>query len=148
MDKATLQKEIVVAMKARDNARRDALRQVMQSVKNLEIDKRADATETDVTAAIKKNLKELTEEIEALEKAPKGREERLALLKAQAVTLESVLPAQVSGDELRQMVEQAIAEVGATQRRDTGKVMGWLTKATDGNFDKPLAAKMAGELLS
>lgn len=148
MDKAQLQKEIVTAMKAKDKVRLSALRQVMQSVKNLEIDRREEATEADVTAAIKKLIKVTTEEADALSKSPAGREERIASLRQQVDMLGDLLPRQVSGDELTELVKQGIAEVGASTRRDTGKVMGWLTQQTDGNFDKPMAAKLIGQALS
>jgi uncharacterized protein YqeY len=148
MDKAALQQEIVKAMKAKDKVRLSALRQVMQSVKNTEIDRREEATEADVTAAIRKLIKVTGEEADALSKSPAGREERIGSLRRQVGMLEELLPAQVSGAELEGLVTQGISEVGATTRRDTGKVMGWLTKRTDGNFDKPSAAKLIGEALS
>jgi uncharacterized protein YqeY len=148
MDKTQLQAQIVSAMKAKDKNRLAALRQVMQSVKNGEIARGHEATESEVTTAIKKNLKEAKEELDALLTAPDGRESRIAAIKGQAQALESLLPAQLSGNALAQEVERAIAEVGATTRRDTGKVMGWLTKETDGNFDKPAAAKLIGAALA
>ena len=148
MDKSQLQAEIVSAMKARNKDRLSALRQVMQAVKNIEIDRQSEATEADVVAATKKLIKVTTEEADALSKSPAGREERIASLRSQVETLTATLPKQVSGDELEALVKEGIAEVGAVTRRDTGKVMGWLTKRTDGNFDKPVAAKLIGQALS
>lgn len=147
MDKATLQAEITAAMKARDKERLAALRQVMQSVKNAEIANGHEATEADVTAATKKNLKEANEELDALAKAPDGREPRIESLRAQAAALESILPAQLSGTALAKEIEKAVIELGATTRRDTGRVMGWLNEKTNGNFDKPAAARLIGEVL-
>lgn len=62
--------------------------------------------------------------------------------------LESLLPAQVSGDELAALIDQVIAEIGAESKKDMGRVMGALTKATNGNFDKPAAAQMVGARLA
>ena len=59
-----------------------------------------------------------------------------------------MLPAQVTGDELVALIEKTIAELGATSKKQMGQVMGALTKATGGNFDKPLAAKEVGARLS
>lgn len=148
MDKQQLQSAIVAAMKAHDKDATSVLRQVMQAVKNMEIDQRREATEADVTAATKKLIKVTAEEVEALSKAPDGREERIAMLEGQVETLRGILPKQVEGDELRDLVALGIAEVGATSRRDTGKVMGWLAARTDGNFDKAAAARMIGEAVS
>lgn len=147
MDKTQLQAEIVKAMKAKDKNRLSAMRQVMQSVKNNEIANGHESTEAEVTAAIKKNLKEANEELDALRKSPDGREGRVSVLEAQVEALKSVLPEQLSGQELANEIEMAIEEVGAMTRRDTGKVMGWLNKATDGNFDKPEAARLIGQML-
>ena len=46
------------------------------------------------------------------------------------------------------LVEKTIAELGATSKKDMGRVMGALTAATNGNFDKPAAAKEVGSRLS
>ncbi len=51
------------------------------------------------------------------------------------------MPAQLSGEALVELVEKTIAETGATTKRDMGKVMGALTKATGGNLDKAEAAR-------
>ena len=53
-----------------------------------------------------------------------------------------------SGDELVALVEKTIADLGATTKREMGKVMGALTAATGGNFDKAQAAKEVGSRLS
>lgn len=74
--------------------------------------------------------------------------ERTENLREQVAVLESLLPQQVSGDELVALVEKTIAELGATSKKDMGRVMGALTAATNGNFDKPAAAKEVGSRLS
>ena len=75
-------------------------------------------------------------------------QERTDTLREQVEILESLLPAQVSGEELVQLIEQKIAELGATSKKEMGKVMGALNKATNGNFDKAAAAKEVGARLS
>ena len=62
--------------------------------------------------------------------------------------LEGYLPKQLAGDELVALVEKTIADLGATTKREMGKVMGALTAATGGNFDKAQAAKEVGSRLS
>ena len=54
----------------------------------------------------------------------------------------------LAGDELVALVEKTIADLGATTKRDMGKVMGALTAVTGGNFDKAQAAKEVGSRLS
>ena len=74
--------------------------------------------------------------------------EMIAAMKAKDKVLESLLPAQVSGEELEALIEQVIAELGATSKKQMGQVMGALGKATGGNFDKPAAAKIVGAKLA
>ena len=104
-------------------------------------------TEEETTAQIKRTLKQTNETLEMSEKAGNNAE-RTENLREQVAVLESLLPAQVSGDELAALIEQVIAEVGAESKKDMGRVMGALTKATNGNFDKPAAAQMVGARLA
>lgn len=135
-----LKTEIKNAMKAHDNARRDILRQVHGEIKNIEVNERREVTDADVDAMLKRVIKQTSETRDASIKAANN-DERTALLTQQVEILEGYLPKQVSGDELVALVEKTIAEVGATTKRDMGKVMGALTAATGGNFDKAAAAK-------
>ena len=89
------------------------------------------------------------EEIDSLRKVgAETHAERIAELSAQADTLRDMLPAQLVGQDLERLADKLIAELGATSKRDMGKVMGALGKATDGNFDKPAAAAYVGKRLS
>ena len=58
------------------------------------------------------------------------------------------MQSQLAGDELVALVEKTIADLGATTKREMGKVMGALTAAIGGNFDKAQAAKEVGSRLS
>lgn len=138
---------MVAAMKAKDRTRLSIIRQVMGEVKNVEVNERRDATEEDVTNMIRRLIKQTSETLEMSEKAGNN-QERTDTLREQVEILESLLPAQVSGEELVQLIEQKIAELGATSKKEMGKVMGALNKATNGNFDKAAAAKEVGARLS
>ena len=52
------------------------------------------------------------------------------------------------GDELAALIDEVLTETGASSKKDMGRVMGALTKATDGNFDKAAAAKELGGRLA
>ena len=139
--------QMVAAMKAKDKVRLSIIRQVMAEVKNVEVNERRDATEEDVNSMIKRLIKQTNETLEMSRKAGNN-QERTDTLEEQVKILESLLPAQLSGDALVELIERTIAEVGATTRKDMGKVMGALNKATGGNFDKAAAAKEVGARLS
>ena len=147
MTKDELQAQMVAAMKAKDKTRLSIIRQVMGEVKNLEVDERRDATEEDVDRMIKRLIKQTGETLEMSIKAANN-QERTDTLTEQVEILESLLPEQLSGDALVALIEQTIAELGASSKKDMGRVMGALTKATGGNFDKPAAAKEVGARLA
>lgn len=147
MTNEELHEQMVAAMKAKDKVRLSIVRQVMGEVKNLEVNERRDATEEDVNAMIKRLIKQTNETLEMSIKAANN-QERTDTLTEQVAILESLLPAQLSGDALVALIEQTIAELGATTKKDMGRVMGALTKATGGNFDKPAAAKEVGARLA
>ncbi len=149
MKKEELLEQIKVAMKARDKVRVSILRQVNQTVKQVEVDERREATEADITKAVKKLQKVTAEELDGLRKAgAESHAERIEELSAQADVLSQLLPRQLEGADLEQLADSLIAQLGATSKRDMGKVMGALTKATNGNFDKPAAAAYVGSKLS
>lgn len=147
MTKDELQQQMVAAMKARDKVRLSIIRQVMGEVKNIEVNERRDATEEDVNGMIKRLIKQTGETLE-MSKQAGNNQERTDTLTEQVAILESLLPEQVSGDALIALIEQVIAETGAESRKDMGRVMGALTAATGGNFDKPAAAKEVGARLA
>ena len=143
-----LHAEMVAAMKAKDKVRLGVTRLVLGELKNAASRGGAhEISEEETTAQIKRTLKQTNETLEMSEKAGNN-PERTENLREQVAVLESLLPQQVSGDELVALVEKTIAELGATSKKDMGRVMGALTAATNGNFDKPAAAKEVGSRLS
>lgn len=142
-----LKDAIKEAMKAKDKPRLSILRQVHGEIKNIEVNERRDITDADVDAMLKRVIKQTKETLDGSIKAGND-PERTALLTEQVAILESYLPRQVSGEELEALVDATLAETGAASKKDMGRVMGALTKATGGNFDKAQAAKLLGEKLA
>lgn len=135
-----LQDEIKAAMKARDKNRLSILRQVHGEIKNIEVNERREITDADVDAMLKRTIKQTKETLDGSIKAGND-QERTDRLTEQVEILESYLPKQVSGEELIALIEEVLAETGATTKKEMGKVMGTLTQKTGGNFDKAQAAK-------
>lgn len=143
-----LHAQMVAAMKAKDKVRLGVARLVLGELKNAASRGGAhEISEEEVTAQIKRTLKQTNETLEMSVKAANN-PERTENLREQIAVLESLLPAQVSGDELDALIDQVIAETGASTKKDMGRVMGGLNKATNGNFDKPAAAQMIGAKLA
>jgi hypothetical protein len=147
MEYTALQDEIKAAMKARDNARRDILRQVHTELKAIEVNERRDVTQADVDTMLKRVIKQTKETLEGSIKAGNN-QERTDLLSAQVAILEEYLPKQVSGAELTALIDEVLAETGAASKKEMGRVMGALTQRTGGNFDKAAAAAELGGRLS
>ena len=147
MEYQQLQDEIKAAMKARDNHRRDILRQVYTELKGIEVNERREVTEADVDAMLKRVIKQTKETLDGSIKADNN-QERTDTLTEQGAMLEEYLPRQVEGDELAALIEVVLADTGASTKKDMGRVMGELTRRTGGNFDKAGAAKILGGKLS
>lgn len=147
MDYQTLQDEIKAAMKARDNHRRDILRQVHTELKAIEVDERRDIVEADVDAMLKRVIKQTKETLDGSIKAGND-QERTDTLTEQVAILEEYLPKQVEGAELMALIDEVLAETGASTKKEMGKVMGALTQRTGGNFDKAAAAAELGKRLN
>ena len=142
-----LKDEIKAAMKAKNKPRLSILRQVHGEIKNIEVNERRDITDADVDAMLKRLIKQTKETLDGSIKAGND-QERTDTLTEQVAILEGYLPKQVSGDELVALIEEVLAETGASSKKDMGRVMGALTQKTSGNFDKAAAAQELGTRLS
>ena len=146
MQYTELDEEIKNAMRAKDALRRDILRMVKTEIKSIEVNERREITEADVDAMLKRVIKQSKETLEDYKKGTN--QERVDKLAAQIANMEEYLPQQLSGDALIALIDEKIAELGASSKKDMGKVMGALTAATGGNFDKAAAAKEVGARLA
>ncbi len=121
------------AMKARDQARVGTLRMLMAAVKNTEVDKRHELSDDEVLEVITKEAKRRRESIEAFRQG--GRDDLVAKESTELSVLESYLPARLGEDELAALVDEAIAEAGATTPKQMGDVMKVLMPKLRGRAD-------------
>ncbi|KVP75419.1 GatB/YqeY domain-containing protein [Burkholderia ubonensis] len=104
-----------------------------------------ESTDAEVTAIIKKFIKNTDETLRALgDKAPDSR----ARLEAELAILQAYLPRQATEDEVRTAVGRYVAELAERNPKQMGVVMGKLNAEFDGNFDKGLASKLVKEALA
>ena len=146
-DKDLIISEIEKAQRAHDKARLSILRLVKCDIDAREKETGAELSDAEVTAVFKKVLKQTGETLEGSIKAGTD-EERTAGLRERVEILTGYLPAQVSGDELRGVVDGVIAAGGYTEKRDMGRAIGEVVAATGGNVDKAEVARIVGEKLS
>ena len=143
--KAKLNEEVKAAMRAGDDLKRTTLRMVMAAIKNAEIDARAELDEGQVLAIVQKEIKSRRESIEDARAA--GREDLIATAEAEMAILEKYLPEQLGADEIRALVEAAVAETGATSPRDMGAVMKVLMPRVQGQADGKQVSAVVRDVL-
>ncbi len=125
--------EMRAAMKAREQARVAALRMLMTAVKNTEVEKLHELSDDEVLDVIAREAKRRRESIDAFEKA--GRSDLVEKETAELHVLEAYLPDKLSDAELAALVEQAVAETGASSPKQMGEVMKALMPKVRGRAD-------------
>ena len=124
----------IEAMRAKDAARLSTLRMLRSALEYFKLEKKQETlTDADVTAVLKKQVKQRQDSIEGFEKG--GRADLVQKETAELAVLKSYLPEELSPAQLEEIVVDAIAEVGATTRADMGKVMKAVQTKTAGRAD-------------
>ncbi|HEX5240031.1 MAG TPA: GatB/YqeY domain-containing protein [Candidatus Limnocylindrales bacterium] len=141
-----LKAEIATAMRSGDALRRDTLRMAENAIYNGEKRDRRTYDDDEVAVVIGREVKTRRESVEAFRA---GHREDLASKEEREIAiLSEFLPAQLSEDELRGLVDEAIAATAAASPRDLGKVMAWLTPRTRGRADGRRASEAVARRLS
>jgi uncharacterized protein len=131
--KSRITEDMKDAMRAKDAARLSTIRMLLAAIKQREVDERIELTDADVLAVIDKMIKQRKDSIAQFEA---GRREDLAAIeRAEVALLGAYLPAQLSDDEIDELVAEAIAATGAAGMAGMGKVMGVLKPKLAGRAD-------------
>jgi len=138
---ARIPEDIKNAMRAKDTTALNALRALKSALTNAAIEKGGLGTELDeseVLAVVRKQLKQRVDSCEQFENA--GRPELAATEKTEIEILSRYLPAALTEDQLATIIEQAVAETGASGKADMGKVMKRCQELAEGRADGKLLA--------
>lgn len=149
MLKDKIQEDLKAAMRARSEAKLSAIRMLKSALQYYEIQKGGagyTATDEDVIDVIGKEIKKRKESIELYEKG--GRQELADKEKVEVEVLQAYLPEQISEDEVRTLVEEAIKQTGASSMQDMGKVMSTLMPEVKGKADAGLVSQLVKQKLS
>jgi hypothetical protein len=145
-----LQADLKTAMLARDAVRTQVIRMALAAYKNEAVAKglspQGILAETDALAVLKRLVKSREDSIAQFEKV--GQAERAAQERAEIELLLPYLPAMLEGPALEAAVRAAIAETGATTRKDLGQVMKALQAAHGGALDGKAASSLVQSLLA
>ena len=138
--------ELRDAMRARDAERRDALRLILNSLKNSEKELQRPLTEEEELQVLQRERKRRVEAAEAFRAG--GREEQAEAEENELEILEEFMPEPLSEDEIEEIVDDVIAEVGATSMADLGRVMADVMPQIAGRADGSQVSQIVREKLS
>jgi len=141
-----LETELTAAMKERDSPRRDALRLILSSLRSAEKELQRPLHDDEELQVLQRERKRRLESIEAFRDG--GREAQAAAEEVELAVLEEFMPEPLSEDELEQIVDDAIAEVGATSMRDLGRVMADVMPQIAGRADGSMVSQLVREKLA
>ena len=143
---AQIEDEVKKAMLARDVERRDALRLILSSLRSAEKDLQRPLSEGEELQVLQRERKKRIEAAEAFHDA--GRGEQAAKEEAELSVLEEFMPEPLSEDELERIVDDAIAENGATSLQDLGRVMADVMPQVAGRADGSAVGQLVREKLA
>lgn len=116
-----VQKDMVTAMRGREELRLSTLRMVKSALKNKEIDKRATLDEKEEQQVLSTLIKQRRDSIEQFQKG--GRQELADKEAAEIKIIEDYLPKALGDEDITAAVKATIAEMGSPTMKDMGTVM-------------------------
>ena len=148
--KQHIESKLNEALKAKDKNTYPTLRLVVSAIKDAEIAGRSkgqqEVADSDVTAILKKMIKQRNESCEVYRKA--GRKELLESETKEIEVISIFLPKQLSEEETRKICEETVKTVGAASMKDMGKIMGVLKSKHADTIDFSKVSSIIKELLN
>ncbi|MBN2398269.1 MAG: GatB/YqeY domain-containing protein [Deltaproteobacteria bacterium] len=124
---------MIKAAKDKDKETLSTLRMIKSALHNREIDLKDQFGEQEMLQVLSSMVKQRKDSVEQFKQG--GRPELAAKEAREIGVIQGFMPAQLSGEDLRGLIEQAIEEAGATSVRDMGKVMKLLMPRVTGKAD-------------
>jgi hypothetical protein len=141
-----LNEDMVVAAKAKDKIRLSAIRMLKTALHNKEIDLMRPLNETETMQILSALVKQRKDSIEQFAKG--GRMDLVEKEEAELKILQDFMPAQMSDEDVKALIQKAIDDVGAVSVKDMGKVMKVLMPQITGKADGKAAGEKVKALLS
>jgi uncharacterized protein YqeY len=143
--KIQLETDMKNAMREGDKPKRDALRMLLAAIKQEEIDSRTNLDDEGVTTILSRQVKQRRESIVDYEKA--GQPDQVATEQYEMALIESYLPQMMSQEEIEPIVAQIIADLGVTDVKGVGQVMGKVMAELQGKADGRLVSQIVRQQL-
>jgi uncharacterized protein YqeY len=141
-----IEDELHTAMRERDEDRRDTLRLILSSLRGAEKELQRPLSEQEELQVLQRERKKRVEAADAF--AAAGREAQAAKEERELAVLEAYMPEQLDEDELEEIIDNVIAEVGATSMRDLGRVMADVMPQVSGRVDGSVVSQLVREKLA
>lgn len=137
--------DLKTAMKEKDTLRKDTIQLIRSGILQIEKDNKVELDEEGVLDVITKQLKSRRDSLPDYIKS--GREDLIEKLNKEIEILLSYLPEQLNEDEIKKIVEEAVAGTGAASIKDMGKVMAAITPKVKGRADMKLVGGFVKKML-
>jgi hypothetical protein len=134
------------AMRARDRDRTDTLRLTLASLRSAEKELARPLKEDEELQVLQRERKRRTEAAEAFREG--GRAEQADKEERELEVIQEFMPEPISEDELERIIDDAIAETGATSLRDLGRVMADVMPQVAGRADGSTVSQLVREKLA
>jgi uncharacterized protein YqeY len=141
-----IEEELKTAMRARDQERTDALRLTLASLRSAEKEVQRPLKEDEELHVLQRERKRRVEAAEAFRAG--GREEQAAKEERELEIIQEFMPEPVEEEELERIIDDAIAETGATSLRDLGRVMADVMPQVAGRADGSVVSQLVREKLA
>jgi uncharacterized protein len=141
-----IQEELSKAMRERDAERRDALRLILSSLQSAQKELQRELQDQEELQVLQRERKRRSEAAEAFRAG--GAEEKAAQEDRELAVIEEFMPEQLSEEELESIIDDVIAECGATSMRDLGRVMADVMPQVAGRADGAQVSQLVREKLA
>ena len=140
MLKEQLLEDFKNAMKEKDELKKNTIMMIRSAILQIEKDTQKEVSENEILEIISKELKKRKETLADIEKS--GRDDLISKVNDEIAIIKAYLPKELSKEEIEKIVEEAVAEVGATSIKDMGKVMQTAKAKTAGRADNKVLSDL------
>ena len=141
-----IQVQVKDAMKAGDKLKLSTLRMLVAAIKQKEIDTRTELSDDEVISIIEKQVQQRLESAEQYKSA--GRDELFEKESQEAEILTKYLPEKMSEEEVAEMIEKIMSDMGEVTMKEMGNLMATLKNQAGSKIDMKLASQMVRDKIA
>ncbi|PRY83279.1 GatB/YqeY domain-containing protein [Alkalibacterium olivapovliticus] len=141
-----LNQDMKIAMKAKDKEKLSTIRMLKSALQNEQINKGDELTDEDELTILSREKKQRVESLNEFKAA--GRDDLVVKLEKEIGIVDTYLPAQLSEEDIREIVQDTVEQTQSSSMKDMGKVMGALMPRVKGKADGNLVNSIVKEELN